>query len=173
MEFPLNEQNQYPLIKSSVEKIFASRVKPVSEKIVELWITEIIARGFQDEAIEKATQKFIESEEYNLSLPVFLRLIKENNAQRIQHNVECVFCEGRGTVGATLAFELDGTLMDYTFILNCYCNKDGKLTQMIHNPKTFNKTMGNNKYFRVFKDICEREKYLQKVCRNGYKDINA
>jgi len=91
---------------------------------------------------------YVENEEYNLVLPVFLRLAKENTRPDLQHNAECVFCEGRGTVGATLAFELDGTLMDYQFVLNCYCNKDGKLTQMIHNPKTFNKTMGNNKYFR-------------------------
>lgn len=174
MEFPLNEQNQYPLIKHCVEKIFASRVKPVSEKIVELWITEIIDKGYKDEVIERATQKFIESEEYNLSLPVFLRLIKENNTESIRHNAECTFCEGRGTVVTTLAFNLDGTIIDCApYMLNCYCNKNGKLLQMIPNKKTFNKTYSKDKYFRVFPSIVEMFAYQEKVWANGNKDINA
>ena len=77
-EYPLNEQNQYPLIRKCVERMFASRTKPMSEKTIEIWVEEIITRNVSDIAIKKATNEFIEEEEYNLSLPVVLKLIYKN-----------------------------------------------------------------------------------------------
>lgn len=173
MDYPLNEQNQYQLIKNSVAKIFASRVKPISEKMIELWITEIIAKSFSDDAIMKATDEFVESEEYNLSLPVFLKLIKSKMTYGIQHNADCVYCGGKGIVCSTLAFDLSGKIIDCaSYMLNCYCNNNGKLLKMIPNKKTFNKTYGKDKYFRVFPSIVEMFAYQEKVWKNGDMDIN-
>lgn len=171
MEFPLNENNQYPLIKSCVEKMFASRTKPMSERTIEIWISEIISRNFTNDAIRSGTTEFVENEDYNLSLPIVLKLIGGNMLQRIQHNLDCPFCEGRGTVQA-IAFDMKGKILDcLPYLLNCYCNKDTKNLRMNYDKKSFHKTFGNNKYFRVFKDICEQEKYLQKVYANGDMDI--
>lgn len=173
MDYPLNEQNQYQLIKNSVAKIFASRVKPISEKMIELWITEIIAKGFSDDAIINATDEFVESEEYNLSLPAFLKLIKSKTTTEVRHDVECVYCGGKGIVCCTLAFDLSGKILDIApYMLNCYCNNDGKLLQMTPNETTFNKTYGKDKYFRVFPSIVEMSAYQEKVWKNGDMDIN-
>lgn len=172
MEFPLNENNQYPLIKSCVEKMFASRTKPMNERTIEVWISEIIAHNFTNDAIKSGTTEFVENEEYNLSLPIILKLIGGKMSHKTQHNLDCPFCEGRGTVGATLAFDLSGKLIDCApYILNCYCNKSKGNLRMNYDKKSFHKTYGNNKYFRVFQNICEQEKYLQKVYANGDMDI--
>ena len=173
MEFPLNANNQYPLIKSCVEKMFASRTKPMSERTIEIWISEIIAHNFTNDAIKNGTKEFVENEEYNLSLPVILKLINSKMTNKIQHNVNCSYCGGTGTVGATLAFELNGKIIDCSpYLLNCYCNKNGKILQMIPNKKTFNKTYGKDKYFRVFPSIVEMFAYQEKVWKNGDMDIN-
>lgn len=172
MEYPLNENNQYPLIKSCVEKMFASRTKPMSEKTIDIWVGEIIGHNFTNDAVEKGTKEFVEDEGYNLSLPIVLKLIRKNTVHKIQHDVNCPFCEGVGTVGSTLAFEMSGKLIDCgPYILNCYCNKSKGNLRMNYDKKSFHKTYGKNMYFRVFKDICEKEKYLQKVYANGDMDI--
>ncbi len=170
-EYPLNEQNQYPLIRKCVERMFASRTKPMSEKTIEIWVEEIITRNVSDIAIKKATNEFIEEEEYNLSLPVVLKLIYKNTAYAIQHNKNCPFCEGVGTVSA-LAFDTNGKIIDSApYLLNCYCNKKKGNLQMKYNKNTFHKTYGKDKYFRVFKDIKEQFEYQEKVWANNDMDI--
>ena len=172
MEYPINENNQYPLIRKCVEKMFASRTKPMSEKTIEIWAEEIIMRNFSKDAIEKGTKEFIENEDYNLSLPIVLKLIGGKMTYKAQHDVNCPFCSGTGIVGSTLAFDLNGKLIDCSsYALNCYCNKDKKNLQMKYNKSNFHKTYGNNKYFRVFKDISEQDKYLQRVYQNNDMDI--
>lgn len=172
MEFPLNENNQYPLIKSCVEKMFASRTKPMSERTIEIWISEIIARNFTNDAIKGGTAEFVENEDYNLSLPVILKLISGNMSHKVQHNLDCPFCEGRGTVQA-IAFDMSGKILDCSpYLLNCYCNKAKGNLRMNYDKNSFHKTYGKDKYFRVFKDICEQDKYIQKVWANGDMDIN-
>ena len=172
MEYPINENSKYPLIRKCVEKMFASRTKPMSEKTIEIWVEEIIMRNFSKEAIEKGTKEFIENEDYNLSLPIIIKLISGKMSHKIQHDLNCPFCEGRGVIGSTLAFELNGKLIEgSSYLLNCYCNKRKDNLQMKYNKNTFHKTFGNNKYFRVFKDICEQDKYLQRVYKNNDMDI--
>ena len=172
MEYPINENSQYPLIRKCVEKMFASRTKPMSEKTIEIWAEEIIMRNFSKEAIEKGTREFIENEDYNLSLPIVLKLISGKMLHKIQHDKNCPFCEGVGTVGTTLAFDLSGKLIDTApYILNCYCNKKKNNLQMNYNKNTFHKTVTKSMYFRVFQNICEQDKYLQRVYENGDMDI--
>lgn len=173
MQYPIDEQKQYPLIKKCLEKIFASRVKPLSEKIIALWIEEILNRRFFDSAILNATKCFIEDDTFSLSLPVYLNLIRENMTYQKRARTDCPFCEGRGTAGSTLAFEMDGKIIDgASYLLNCYCNKSKGNLRMNYDEQSFHKTYGKDKYFRVFKDICEKDKYLQKVRANGDMDIN-
>ena len=172
MEYPINENNQYPVIRKCVEKMFASRTKPMSEKTIEIWAEEIIMRNFSKEAIEKGTREFIENEEYNLSLPIVLKLISGEMSHKTQHDVNCLFCEGRGTIGTTIAFDLNGKLIDCSsYALNCFCNKDKKNLQIKYNKNTFHKTFARDKYFRIFKDIAEQDKYSQRVYKNNDMDI--
>lgn len=174
MEYPLNEQNQYPLIRKCVERVFVSRAKQLSEKTINLWVEEIMMRNFTSDAVEQATNEFIENEEYSLSLPVILKLIKSKTTFGIENNINCVYCGGSGIVGLTLAFDLSGTLINtQPYALKCYCNKNNKLKllQMTTDNKSFNKTYSTDKYFRVFKDVLTKEKYLKKVYSNGNKDI--
>lgn len=170
-EYPLNEQNQYPLIRKCVERMFASRTKPMSEKTIEIWVEEIMVRNFSKEAIEKGTKEFIENEEYNLSLPIVLKLISGEMSYAIQHDKNCPFCEGTGTVSA-LAFETNGKIIDSApYLLNCYCNKRKGNLQMKYNKNTFHKTYGKDKYFRVFKNIKEQYAYQERVWNNNDMDI--
>ena len=91
MEYPINENSQYPLIRKCVEKMFASRTKPMSEKTIEIWAEEIIMRNFSKEAIEKGTREFVENEDYNLSLPIVLKLISGKMTYKLQHDKNCPF----------------------------------------------------------------------------------
>ena len=171
-EYPLNENNQYPLIRKCVEKMFASRTKPMSERTIEIWVEEIITRNFTDLAIKKATQEFVEEDEYILSLPAVIKLIRSKMSYGLQHNKNCPFCEGVGTVGTTLAFDLSGKLIEGNpYLLNCYCNKNKKNLQMTYNKSTCHKTVTKDKYFRVFKDICDQDRYLQRVYANNNMDF--
>ena len=171
MEFPLNENNQYPMIKNCVEKMFASRVKPLSEKIMDIWVSEVISRNFPKEPIEQATTEFIESEEYNLSLPIYLKLIK-SKIKYVEHRTECLYCGGSGTIGLTIPFTLNGRLIHtQPYLLNCYCNNNRKLIQMVADEDTQNKTYAKDMYFRVFKTVIERDNYYKKVIKNGCKDL--
>lgn len=172
MEFPLNENNQYPLIKSCVEKMFASRTKPMSERTIEIWISEIIARNFTNDAIKGGIAEFVENEDYNLSLPVILKLIGDKMTYTVQHNEKCPLCEGRGTVQA-IAFDMNRKIIDCApYLLNCYCNKRKGNLRINYNKKTFHKTYGKDKYFRVFPSIAEMSAYKEKVWANGDMDIN-
>ena len=172
MEYPINENSQYPLIRKCVEKMFASRTKPMSEKVIEIWAEEIIMRNFSKEAIEKGTKEFIENEDYILSLPIVLKIINGEMSYKAKYDVNCSFCSGTGIIGSTIAFDLNGKLIDCSsYALNCFCNKDKKILQMKYNKNTFHKTYGKGMYFRVFKDICDQEKYLQRVYQNNDMDI--
>ena len=152
--------------------MFASRTKPMSEKMIDIWVVEIVGHNFTNDAIEKGTKEFVENEDYNLSLPIVLKIISGKMSYFVQHDKNCPFCEGRGTVGSTLAFDLSGKLIDCApYILNCYCNKKKNNLQMNYNKNTFHKTVAKDMYFRVFKDICEQDKYLQRVYENGDMDI--
>lgn len=173
MEFPINENSLYPLVRKCVERMFASRTKPMSEKMIDIWVGEIVGHNFTTDAIEKATKEFVESEDYNLSLPVILKLIGDKMTYKLQHNADCPFCEGTGTVGATLAFEMNGKLIDgASYLLNCYCNKRKGNLRMNYDKKSFHKTYGKDKYFRVFPSIVEKFAYQEKVWANGDQDIN-
>ena len=172
MEYPINENSQYPLIRKCVERMFASRTKPMSEKMIDIWVVEIVGHNFTNDAIEKGTKEFVENEDYNLSLPIVLKLISGKMTYKLQHDKNCPFCEGVGTVGTTLAFDLSGKLIDCApYILNCYCNKKKGNLQMNYNKNTFHKTVTKDKYFRVFQNICEQDKYLQRVYKNNDMDI--
>ena len=172
MEYPINENSQYPLIRKCVERMFTSRTKPMSEKMIDIWVVEIVGHNFTNDAIEKGTKEFVENEDYNLSLPIVLKIISGKMSYFVQHDKNCPFCEGRGTVGSTLAFDLSGKLIDCApYILNCYCNKKKGNLQMKYNKNTFHKTVAKDMYFRVFKDICEQDKYLQRVYKNNDMDI--
>lgn len=170
-EYPLNEQNQYPLIRKCVEKMFASRTKPMSEKTIEIWVEEIITRNVSDLAIKKATKEFVEEEEYNLSLPIVLKLISKYTTFAIQHNKNCPFCEGVGTVSA-LAFDMNGKIIDGApYLLNCYCNKKKGNLKMNYDKNSFHKTFGRDKYFRVFKSIKDQYAYQERVWNNNDMDV--
>ena len=152
--------------------MFASRTKPMSEKMIDIWVVEIVGHNFTNDAIEKGTKEFVENEDYNLSLPIVLKLISGKMSYKLQHDKNCPFCEGVGTVGTTLAFDLSGKLIDCApYILNCYCNKKKGNLQMKYNKNTFHKTVTKDMYFRVFQNICEQDKYLQRVYENGDMDI--
>lgn len=171
MEFPLNENNLYPLIKNCVEKIFASRAKPASEKIMDIWVGEIISRNFTEENIKQATKDFIEEESYQVSLPVYLKLIKSKITYTKQRT-DCLYCGGTGTVGLTLPFTLDGRYIHtQPYLLNCYCNNNRKLIQMVPDEASHNKTYAKDMYFRVFKTVMDKEIYFKKVVKNNFKDI--
>ena len=171
MEYPINENSQYPLIRKCVERMFASRTKPMSEKMIDIWVVEIVGHNFTNDAIEKGTKEFVENEDYNLSLPIVLKIISGNMSYAIQHDKNCPFCEGVGTVSA-LAFDTNGKIIDSApYLLNCYCNKKKGNLQMKYNKNTFHKTYGKDKYFRVFKNIKEQFEYQEKVWANNDMDI--
>lgn len=85
---------------------------------------------------------------------------------------DCPYCGGVGRTGNSLAFDLNGNLIDcQPYMLNCRCNDDGKLLQMRSAEDIYNKTYAKGMYFRVFTGLDQSEIYLKKVYANGGKDI--
>ena len=178
MEYPINENSKYPLIRKCVEKMFASRTKPMSEKTIEIWVEEIIMRNFSKEAIEKGTKEFIENEEYNLSLPIVLKLISGEMSYAIQHDKNCPYCEGRGWVEG-LKFDKNGKYTGYTFALNCCCGSkpSANIMTMRENTNNNHKTECRDGYYLIFKTVVEKFEYIDKIYNNngydlGYKNID-
>lgn len=153
----------FDFIKTNLEKIFASRCKPVSEKSLIIWITEILNAKFSNEAIEKATADFLDDDELSLSLANFKRIVKNYESPTTEKKQFCPYCDGKGYV-LGVKFGKDGKVVDEVdTVLNCVCGNRhfSNVLFMNEDNSNYHKTIVNDGYFLVFKDIVEKEKYLK------------
>lgn len=164
----------YDEIQEMIKNVFAARAKNISDKVVSVWAREISSRGFVDLALRETEKELMEDDETDLTLPRMLAIIYRNNEKykpKIK-KIECEYCNGIGYVYSTLFFDKNGEYSDYRYGLKCYHNNNNdKCAKMVLNKETNNKTEINGGYVLVFKDISEREEYLEKVKQNEWKDL--
>lgn len=154
-----------------VSNIFLARGRNVSEKVVGMWAKEIATRGLHDLAIKEAEKELIEDDETDLTLPKVLAIMYKHNEKyrpKIQR-IACEYCNGLNYVYSTLFFEKNGKYVSDNYGLKCFHNTDNNnCAKMVLNPETNNKTETANGYALIFRDIVEREAYLEKVKLNGW-----
>lgn len=168
----------YEELEELLSNIFLARGRNTSEKVIKMWTKEILTRNLTDLAIKDAERELIEDDETDLTLPKVLAIMYRHNEKYRPktEKVECKYCEGSGYVHCTLFFDKDGNYDDYRFSLKCYHNNnEDKCLKMVLNEENNNRTELKNGYtdgyVLVFKDICEQEKYLEKVRENDWKDL--
>ena len=157
-----------------VGNIFLARGRSVSEKVVGMWAKEIATRSLNDLAIKEAEKELIEDDETDLTLPKVLAIMYKHNSKYMPkiEKRECEYCNGLGYVYSTLFFEKNGKYASCSCALKCFHNENqDKCTKMVFNKETNHKTEIKDGYVLVFKDIVERESYLEKVKENGWYDL--
>lgn len=162
-------------LETVIDNIFAAQGRTVSEKIAKVWAREIGTKGFFDQAIREAEKELMEEEEERLTLPKVLAVMYQHNKKIKSANftqIECDWCGGLNYVYSTLFFEKNGKYVSDNYALKCFHNDaNNNCAKMVLNPEENNKTETANGYVLVFKDIVEREAYLEKVKLNGWCDL--
>ena len=172
LAYPKDERDNYSLIKTCVGRVFASRGKSPTKVIEETWISELLDLNMSADALKKATTEFVRNEEYNLLLPVFIKLIQNCSEKKIIVKKDCPYCEGRNYVYNTIFFEKNGNYVAQDYAVKCYHNDNSDNTaKMVVNENEHNKTEIKGGYLLVFKNIPEKENYLKKVELNRWKDL--
>lgn len=162
-------------LETVIENIFAAQGRSVPEKITKVWAREISSKGFFDQAIRQAETELMEEDDEKPTLPKVLGLMYKYHNQIRNANfkkIECEWCNGLNYVYSTLLFEKNGKYLNQNTALKCFHNTDtNKCAKMILNPETNNRTETLNGYVLVFRDIVERQEYLDKVEKNNWCDL--
>lgn len=162
-------------LETVIENIFAAQGRSVPEKITKVWAREISLRGFFDQAIKQAEKELMEEDEERPTLPKVLAVMYKYQEKIRSANfkrVECEWCNGLNYVYSTLFFEKNGKYVSDNYGIKCFHNTDNNnCAKMVLNPETNNRTETANGYALIFKDIVEREAYLEKVKLNGWCDL--
>lgn len=162
-------------LETVIDNIFAAQGRTVSEKISKVWAREIGMKGFFDQAIREAEVELMEEMDDRLTLPKILAVMYEKNNKIKSANfkrIECEWCNGLNYVYSTLFFEKNGKYVSDNYGLKCFHNTDNNnCAKMVLNPETNNRTETANGYALIFRDIVEREAYLEKVKLNGWCDL--
>ena len=137
-------------LETVIDNIFAAQGRTVPEKISKVWAREISSKGFFDQAIKQAETELMEEDEEKPTLPKVLAVMYKS----------------------TLFFEKNGKYVSDNYGLKCFHNTDNNnCAKMVLNPETNNRTETANGYALIFRDIVEREAYLEKVKLNGWCDL--
>lgn len=165
----------YEELEEVIHNIFAAQGRTVSEKIVSVWVKEIFAKGFYEEAIKKAQTELMAEEEERITLPKLMAVITKYHIElknATVKKIDCEWCNGLNYVYTTLFFAKNGKYLSDNYGIKCFHNTDdSNCAKMILNPETNNRTETQNGYMLVFKDIVEKESYLEKVKLNGWCDL--
>jgi len=162
-------------LETVIENIFAAQGRSISEKICKVWAKEISLKGFFDQAIREAEVELMEEMDDKPTLPKVLAVMYEKHNKIKSDNfkrIECEWCNGLNYTYATISFEKNGKYLNQNTALKCFHNTDSnKCAKMILSPETNNRTETLNGYVLVFRDIVERQEYLDKVEKNNWCDL--
>ena len=165
----------YEELEAVINNIFAARARPVSEKTIKVWAKEILSRNFLDQAIKEMERDFMEDDETLLTLPKIIESIIKHHNKIINTNLAengCEWCGGRNYVYSIIFFAKNGKYLSQNYALKCFHNTNSdKSAKMVLNKETNNKTEVKTGYFLVFKDVAEREEYIEKVKANNWCDL--
>lgn len=162
-------------LETVIENIFASQGRTVPEKISKVWAKEISLKGFFDQAIKEAEKELMEEDEERPTLPKVLAVMYKYNNQIKSANfkkIECEWCGGLNYTYATISFEKNGKYLNQNKALKCFHNADVvNCAKMVLDPEKNNRTETANGYVLVFRDVVERESYMEKVKANNWCDL--
>lgn len=165
----------YEELEEVINNIFAAQGRTVSEKIVNVWVKEIFSKDFYDEAIKKAEQELMANEEEKLTLPKVMNVIyKYNNELKNSKykKIDCKYCKGLNYVYTNIFFEKTGKFSSLNYAIKCFHNENfDNCAKMVLNEGNHNKTICQNGYMLVFKDMEERNEYMKRVYKNKGYDL--
>ena len=165
----------YEELEEVINNIFAAQGRSISEKILSVWVKEIMAKCFYDEAIKKAEEELMGQEEERLTLPKVMDVIyKYNNEIKnaSRKKTECEYCKGLNYVYTNIFFEKTGKYKSSNYAIKCFHNDNkDNCAKMVFNEENHNKTETANGYMLVFKSAEERDEYLKMVDRNDGYDL--
>ena len=163
----------YEEVEEKLEKLFASRLKTVSEASKTVWTNEIIAKRFTDDVIDDTIRDMIENDSEQLTLSNFFKLAK-SKMPRSERKIDCPYCSGTGIVPA-IKFSKNGKLhMSADYGLACVCGNATMRDSIRMNEDVdsrHHKTIVEDGYYLVFPSATEKIEYLNKVYRNNFTDI--
>lgn len=171
----------YEDIEEKLEKLFASKLKNVSESSKSAWTNEIIAKRFTDDAINETIREMIEDDNVPMTLATFFRIAKSKMPSMRRQKMDCPYCEGRGYV-LGIKFDKNGKYVEGAdYGLNCVCGNVhvNGLAFMNEDLSNHHRTMtSDGGYILVFPSIVEKFAYLDEVYANngfdlGRKDDNS
>lgn len=165
----------YEELEEVINNIFAAQGRSVSAKILSVWVKEIMSKPFYDEAIKKAEEELMADEEERLTLPKLMAVISKYNAElrgASKKRIDCDYCKGLNYVYTNIFFEKTGKFRSLNYAIKCFHNDNNDdCAKMVLNEETHNKTMCQNGYMLVFKDMQERDEYMKMVDRNDGYDL--
>lgn len=146
-----------------------------NEQFLKMWVREIQSTGADVADLYNAEIYIIRND---IPLKVneirkAIEYIKPKARLPYTPKVACPYCNGRGVVFGTKFDEQDRFTKSADYALNCICENSHNLAMatMSQNDE-YNKTYCKDGYYLIFPSVTEKFEYLDKVERNGGKDIN-
>lgn len=164
----------YENLEHSLKALFASRLKRVTKDDITAWVDLILAKKYGTEVVENTINEMLENGDIELTIPNFFAVARKYiQPLPSKITVECPYCEGRGVVFGVKFDEQGRWGKGADYALNCVCGNSHNLAMatMDENDQN-NKTMCKDGYYLIFPSVTEKFAYLDKVERNGGKDIN-
>lgn len=167
----------YNEILKFINNIFAANNRRLdNEQFLQMWVREIQSTQADIADLYNAEIYIIRND---IPLKVnevrkTIEFIKPKTQLPYTPKIKCPYCNGRGIVFGTKFDERGRYTKSADYALNCICANSHNLAMVTmdennQNNKTMCKDGG---YYLIFSSITEKFEYLDKIERNGGKDIN-
>lgn len=115
-----------------LEKIFKSRLKKVSDDIMEFWALEIDKMKLSEEIMEDGVNCMLDDDEMILTLPKVKKAFRDAKVRWLTKNGKlidyidfdrCGYCQGTGTTLFAFKFDKLGNLTSQNTVMRCHCER--------------------------------------------------
>ena len=163
-------------IKQFLCNIFYAKGKKFDESYLPMYVREI--SNIKPTAIDlHNAEKQIIREDVKLEVLEICNVISSQinmqNPRLSYRQTKCPYCKGKGIVFGIKFDKNKRYTRSQDYVLNCVCSNKHipNLIQMKEDKSSYHKTEVADGYFRIFKDVMQKNEYIKKVMQNKNYDI--
>lgn len=162
-----------------LQKIFKSRLKKVTDDILEFWAEELDKMNLLPEIMEDATTYIIDDDEMLLTLPKVKKAFREAKIRYLTKNEKlidyvdferCPYCQNTGITLFTLKFDKNGNLVNQNTVMRCHCDKALNDLKHLRNVKNTKMNVKDG-YLKAYTQI--QWAYVMPIITKTRKDITT
>lgn len=162
-----------------LEKIFKSRLKKVSDDILEFWAEELDKMNLLPEIMEDGTKYILDDDEMVLTLPKVKKAFRDAKVRYLAKNERlldysdierCPYCQNTGTTLFALKFDKLGNLISQNTVMRCHCDKALNDLKHLRNVKNTKMNVKDG-YIKAYTQA--QWAYIMPIITKNKKDITT